>query len=276
MQDIAEPDELQSAVPAANKEAAIIRFLSTTRDEGVCAPDFLALCDTYDVQVGKAMRAYIVAAALSISVRFLVTRSIRTRLNPHTVILDLQNRILGIVPENQLKLKIAMVPKALYNRNLRELLGKTRWSALRKKILDEREHVCEICGAQPDNTSALHAHEEWEYDLGKRPNRVKLVRIGLICNLCHAVEHIGNSMIRVKEGELPEAYLDQLQSHFCVVNGVTINMWESHFNAAWAEWESRSRRTAWRIEFGAYDNLLTDSEREAIQPLRPTSKPRSR
>ena len=218
------PNNQAAPGPAENLEIATRRFLAGFNGGGgVCASDFLQLCEKHKVSVGKATRDYVESAVIRISTNSVActSRVEKTRgVRVNGVMGMLTERLLGIVPEKQLRLRIDMIPKPLHGRNLRIALGRTRWSALRLKILSEREHICEICGIRPPSTSELHAHEVWAYELNKRPNRSRLERIGLLCALCHSVEHLGNSLARIAEGTLPETYVDTLASHFCAVNGV--------------------------------------------------------
>jgi hypothetical protein len=60
-----------------------------------------------------------------------------------------------------LRLRIELVPKRLWEQNLRlsNGLGKWRWDKLRHKLIEANGARCEICGA----TKRLHGHEVWEY-----------------------------------------------------------------------------------------------------------------
>ena len=262
------PNDPLAPAPAENLEIAQRYFLAGFNGGGVCASDFLELCGKHKVTVGKATREYIESAVIRIStnsVATVTTIESQRGVSGSRIMRMLTDRLRGIVPDNQLRLCVDMVPKPLHGRNLRKVIGRARWSALRVQILSEREHACEICGAGPTSTSELHAHEVWIYDLNKRPNRARLERIGLLCHLCHSVEHLGNSLARIAEGVLPEMYVNKLSAHFCAVNGVSIHMWDLHTAKAWQEWKALSKRSAWRVEFGHFDVLLTDAERGDIR-----------
>lgn len=260
------------APSAKDINEATDRFKTDGRSEGINGEDFLKLCDHYDLKVAPKLREHIQNHVLQVNLSFVRQNSVKTRYSIVQLIKPLWEKVVGIVPEEQLKLRIQMVPKPLHRRNLRLALGAARWTALRGRLLQERAHVCETCASAVENTSELHAHEEWEYDLKKRPNRARLMRISLACRKCHGVEHFGNSMALVKEGRLPPHALDELGIHFCQVNQVSGAMWDFHVKQAFDRWEQISRRISWEIDLGDFARLLTVEELKALQPSRSTSK----
>ena len=260
------------APTAKDINEATDRFNTNDRGGGINGEDLLKLCDYHGLKVAPKLREHIQNHVLQVNLNFARQNSVKTRYSVIGLIKPLWEKIVGIVPEEQLKLRIQMVPKALHRRNLRLALGTTRWTALRDRLLQERAHICETCASAVENISELHAHEEWEYDLKKRPNRASLKRIGLICRRCHGVEHFGNSITLVKEGRLPPHALDELGIHFCQVNQVSDAMWDFHVKQAFDRWEQISRRISWEIDLGDFAHLLTTEELKALQPSRATSK----
>jgi hypothetical protein len=178
--------------------------------------------------------------------------------------LQLSAALRGIVPESQLRLRVNMVPKPLHGNNLRRALSKSVWSELRRSLIAERGCRCEICGTDIPNQTDVDAHEEWEYDAGKRPASAALVAIRLACPRCHATVHFGLQFGLVHAGKLPASHLEEIEAHFCAVNKVSKAMFDMHVNAAIERWNEFSRRRSWRVEFGSYQQLVESSRRPAI------------
>jgi hypothetical protein len=178
--------------------------------------------------------------------------------------LQLSAALHGIVPESQLTLRVNMVPKPLHGDNLRRTLSKSVWSELRRSLIAERGCSCEICGAAIPNQSDVDAHEEWEYDAGKRPARAALVAIRLACPRCHATVHFGLQFGLVQAGKLPASHLEEIEAHFCAVNKVGKAMFSVHVNAAIERWTELNRRRSWRVDFGPYRQLVESNRRPAI------------
>jgi acyl-CoA synthetase (AMP-forming)/AMP-acid ligase II len=87
-----------------------------------------------------------------------------------------------------LKLRIELVPKVLWKKNLRsdEALGKGRWDKLRAKRIKEHGSRCTICGAK---SKRLHGHEVWDYREKKTVRIAVLLRVEIVCVDCHDIHH---------------------------------------------------------------------------------------
>jgi hypothetical protein len=251
----AESDQMKPPAPAESLEVAAQRFLDGAHGDCIGATDFLRLCDEYVVKLSDALRNHIGTDVLRISANSITTTATVRGLSANRALKSLTDKLLGLA-DIQLKLRVDMIPKPLHGQNLRKLLGSSRWSSLRQSILADRDHACEVCGDRPGSTSDLHAHEVWEYDLDKKPAVVTLSRIGLLCPLCHSVEHLMNSIARISEGSLPETYLDTMRTHFCKVNGVGKSMWDFHAAAAMETWKARSRHKNWAFDLGQYAGMV--------------------
>ena len=253
-----EAEDMHQPARAENLETAGKQFLEGFHGKGIGATDFVLLCDKYGVKLSDPLRAHVARDVFRITSNSIGTTSQVRGLSATRAMKSLTNRLLGIVPESKLKLCVDMIPKPLHGSNLRKLLGKLQWSSLRLSVLSKRDHVCEICGDRPASTSGLHAHEVWEYNLAKRPAVARLTRIGLLCPLCHSVEHFMNSVARIQEGSLPKNYLDTMRAHFCRVNIVGEAMWDSHVSVAMERWKARSRRKAWTLDLGDYAHMVKE------------------
>ena len=102
------------------------------------------------------------------------------------------------------KLDFEMVPEECWYANLRSVLSKQQWDAVRKDAYARAGGRCMICGAR---ASRLEAHERWRYDDGKRLQ--KLETVIAVCHRCHEVIHIGRTQSEFHEalGEANREYL---------------------------------------------------------------------
>lgn len=141
-----------------------------------------------------------------------------------------------------MKLTIELVPQTSWNNNLRSLMQQEGWNDLRKIILKTANRTCVICKKK----GALHCHEVWEYDDDQLIQ--KLVGIIPICELCHAVKHIGFTKIQSSE------LYDKAVAHFMKINNCNRMTFEVHKNEAFAIWERRSQQQ-WRIDIGNYEGV---------------------
>ena len=88
---------------------------------------------------------------------------------------------------------IELVPSTSWYTNLRSILSRKEWDAIRNKCYAEANHKCEICGA--DNK--IECHEKWQYNDELKTQTL----IGLIalCPTCHMVKHAGRTIAIGKE-----------------------------------------------------------------------------
>lgn len=80
-----------------------------------------------------------------------------------------------------MKLCIKLVPKPLFERTLREALGKARWDKLRHQLIETNGGQCEIC----DSTEGLHGHEVWAYREKNGAETAVLLKVQIVCIDCH-------------------------------------------------------------------------------------------
>src|SRR3972149_12027864 len=86
------------------------------------------------------------------------------------------------------RLTIELVPGTTWFSNLRSILPKEDWDALRRPAYRLAGYRCEICGGRGDRYPVA-AHEVWKYDVRKHIQR--LIRLIALCPACHEVKHIG-------------------------------------------------------------------------------------
>lgn len=86
-----------------------------------------------------------------------------------------------------MKLRIELVPKPLWGRNLRsrEGLGKARWDKFRQELIRSNGGRCAICGSG----DRLHGHEVWGYREKKTVGTAVLLAVEIVCMDCHDIHH---------------------------------------------------------------------------------------
>jgi hypothetical protein len=148
----------------------------------------------------------------------------------------LPRRTIGVT--HDLKLKPALVPKALWGISASELLGRSVWQRIRRDALESCQSTCQYCGVQPSPLygDPLHCHEIWEYDDTKRT--ATLVGFKMQCQACSTATHIGRSMAL----GFGDDALNQLRK----VNNITKEQALELYTAAMAIWEKRSSKK-WRL-----------------------------
>lgn len=141
-----------------------------------------------------------------------------------------------------MKLNFELVPDSCWYSNLRSLLTKEQWDAVRKRVYARANGRCMICGAP---SARLEAHERWEYDDEEGVQR--LADIVAICRPCHEVIHIGRTQLMGREREASE--------HFMKVNGCTYAEYRRALGQANAAHRERSRRE-WRLDIGKLKDFI--------------------
>lgn len=138
-------------------------------------------------------------------------------------------------------LKIEMVPKPLWNTNLRYLLTNKKWQQIRKielsRVKDNYQFKCEICSRPKDS---LDCHEIWHYD---DVNKIQTLNgLIMLCKQCHLIKHIGFSTNLAMEGK---CNFPGLIRHFCYINKMTPDDFYEHYEEEYAKWEERSKHENW-------------------------------
>jgi hypothetical protein len=166
-----------------------------------------------------------------------------------------------------------MIPEPLWQQNLRNKLGQTQWRKLRKSILEQRGTACEVCGSRAEGRRYLH--EGWSYDTTQTNGSAaiaKLTGLKILCWLCHAVEHFGRTTQIAASGH---AELKDVIAHAMSVNGINVEQFERHARRASIAWERLGwlPRWTWRIDFGAYSQMLWEHTADADPNLRQQMTP---
>lgn len=148
----------------------------------------------------------------------------------------------------KLKLQIELVPRSSWWRNLRLLLSRKDWDALRKKIYKKAKFVCEICGKTGEK-KRIECHEVWRFN--EKDSLQKLVKFQALCPLCHEVKHMGLANIR--------GYGERAFNRFKRINRITKKEADQICNAVFDRWSIHSR-ISWKIEIGLLDKYGIESK----------------
>ena len=154
----------------------------------------------------------------------------------------------GAIPSAHppLRLTAELVPRTSWYDNLRNLMAREDWDALRRRVYARYGHRCATCGAD----ARLHCHEIWEYD---DEHHVQALRgFVALCEMCHHVKHLGLAGILASEGRLD---FDRLIGHFCDVNQCDRPVFERHRAEAFTRWRERSKH-AWTVDLGEWAGLV--------------------
>lgn len=147
-----------------------------------------------------------------------------------------------------------MVPKPLWNTNLRYLLTNKKWQQIRKielsRVKDNYQYRCEICSRPKDS---LDCHEIWHYD---DENKIQTLNgLIMLCKQCHLIKHIGFSTNLAMEDK---CNFQGLIRHFCYINKMTPADFYEHYLQEYAKWEERSKHEKWEQNLKyiiEYDNI---------------------
>lgn len=145
-----------------------------------------------------------------------------------------------------LKLEIELVPKNTWWSNVRKIVSRDTWDAIRKRTYREYNNRCGICNAE----GVLHCHEMWDYD---DKNYIQTLK-GFIalCPMCHHVKHFGFAEVLAYKGKLN---IENVINHFQTVNNCSRAEFTNHKENAFDVWGVRSHfLVKWQVNFANYIN----------------------
>jgi len=145
-----------------------------------------------------------------------------------------------------MKLTIELVPKTAWYSNVRDILSKAQWDAVRKQVYSAAYDLCQICGGVGPK-HPVEAHEIWSYD--EASGIQKLEKILALCPACHQVKHIGLAQI---QGKFEKAVL-----HFMKINEVARSAALAYISAQFKIWEERSK-LEWKLDITELSNYGID------------------
>jgi hypothetical protein len=162
------------------------------------------------------------------------------------------------VARRTLKLRIELIPKPLWEHNLRsgEGLGKARWDKLRRALVKEHGSRCAICGGVGKR---LNGHEVWDYREKKTVGIAVLLRVEIICVDCHDIHHWARTTKIFEAGDITAERYKYLRRHFRTVNGCRQEVFDGHFLQSVRVWEARSEKH-WKIDWGEFAPLVEQAK----------------
>jgi hypothetical protein len=138
------------------------------------------------------------------------------------------------------KLEIQPIPDSSKGKNLRYLLGKTKWDEISRTVRGNAGYTCEICGEKKENQE-MHAHEVWSYN--KKFKVQHLDGIMCVCDLCHGAIHY----LRTSNQEDPET-VQLVTKKYLTVNQCDSEQLKRDKEEAIKTVEDRSK-ISWKIDF---------------------------
>jgi len=139
-------------------------------------------------------------------------------------------------PMKSLKLSIELIPKTCWYSNVRSIVSKKQWDALRKIVATEANNVCEICGGK-GKKHPVECHEIWSYDDNSMVQ--KLTGLIALCPDCHSSKHFGLAEILGRR--------DFVIKHLMKINGITKTAIEKHIQDSFFEFSERSKKQ-WTLD----------------------------
>ncbi|WP_187686793.1 hypothetical protein [Nocardia wallacei] len=95
-----------------------------------------------------------------------------------------------------------LLPPSTHGSNIRGIVDRAIWDALRIPVCTAADNRCEICGEQAvrnGRPARPDCHEKWVFDTGSDRPVQRLKRLIALCPGCHQVQHSG--LARVKRAE---------------------------------------------------------------------------
>lgn len=147
-----------------------------------------------------------------------------------------------------LPLKIELVPRSCWFRNVRSHVSYKKWRNIRGFILNAALNVCEICEGHGQKWPAVECHEVFNYDEATQTQ--KLVELQALCYRCHMVKHFG--MGQAKDNA------KSVLAHLCQVNGWSPEAATNHMRKQFRVWRERSE-LEWTIDLSYLKNHFNAS-----------------
>ncbi len=158
---------------------------------------------------------------------------------------------------SRLKLRIELVPKPLWGKNLRSSvgLGKARWDKLRRELIKSNGARCMICGSAEN----LHGHEVWSHQEKKRVRIAVLLKVEIVCIDCHDIHHWARTVKLILAGVVKHSREIALRKYFRKVNGCRQLDFDNHFLRNMRIWFRQSKKR-WRVDWGDFRGQIDVAE----------------
>ena len=140
-----------------------------------------------------------------------------------------------------IKLTLNLIPQTTWYKSVRSHIPRTKWDLIRKKIYQQANYTCEVCGINEQTYQGykkgwLHCNELWEFKDGKQI----LTKLEAICRDCHLVKHFGYANA---SNQTEKAF-----KHLLKVNEWDIETGNKYIEQQFKEWEERSK-VDWEINY---------------------------
>lgn len=148
--------------------------------------------------------------------------------------------------EANLKLRIAMIPKNCWGKNVRTVYSQKEWKQIACTVRKQEKYRCHICSKW---SLWLEAHEVWYFDEIKHIQ--KLVMIMGVCKNCHNVIHYGGSQYFKNE--------KKLAAHFMKINLCDREVLNKSLFEAYEKCARLNQIADWQLDLSALlrDGYLT-------------------
>lgn len=147
-------------------------------------------------------------------------------------------------PPRSLRLRVDLIPKPLFKKNLRNAMAPGKWQALARQVREAAQHRCAICG---EHTDRLECDEVWNYDANN--GEALLQELRAICVKCHQVKHLGRTEKLAEQGTVD---MRSVVQHFLETNKASLEEYTDHRHEAWSDWRRRNEIRNWRTTYGRW------------------------
>jgi len=150
------------------------------------------------------------------------------------------------------ELTIEMLPKVVHGKNVRSMMGRTKWDRIRNYIYKKHGMACVCCGGRGSSIQRgkkwVEAHEQWSFDESTRT--MTLTDILCLCPDCHLTQHTGFAR---KKG-----WFEQVMKHYIKVKGCTPSQaTKDYFNA---QSQAQHRDSIdWKIDISLAEKILSQA-----------------
>lgn len=136
----------------------------------------------------------------------------------------------------KLKLRIEMIPRGCWGRNVRAIYDQMTWKSIARAVKKYEKNRCHICGVW---TNRLQAHEDWYFN--EKEHVQKLVMIMGVCPKCHNTIHYGFSATRLKQQK-------KIEKHFMKINQCNYQTFVTHRDEAYERCRRLDAIKDWRLD----------------------------
>ena len=156
--------------------------------------------------------------------------------------------------KNNAKLTLNLIPATSWWKSTRSKIKKREWDIIRKKVYEQANYTCEICGVNEQSYLGikkgwLHCNEVWQYE----KNKQILAELEAICRLCHLSQHMGFASIIGRDREA--------KKHLKKVNNWSEEQAVIYIQEKFQEWEKRNK-IEWILDISFLDKYLKQEIKE--------------